>query len=190
MTAVSRASLRGAVVLLLTALSASCALTVREQRQVNAWLGCSECTEGQLDSLADIGRRALKRRALVAMLRPFALPAPDTSAFLAPLSAEYRADSAFTVRLSGVPLAGWPTQAQWASRHARGSVVSLQVRALIALGTVRTSSALAVLDSACVTARDRSVACAAVRARLAVDSASAPCRARAGLPALPRHVSP
>lgn len=179
-----------AIVLLVAGLSSACALTLRERGLVDAWLGCTECVEGQLDSVIALSRQGHKHSALVGLLRDMALTTPDTARIAAELAHAFQQDSVYAARLSGIAPSGWPTRAQWVNRHLRGAVVSLQARALVGLGAIRTRPALAALDSACVVLRDSLAVRAALRARFAYDSLSVPCRVRAGLPTARAMVSP
>jgi len=121
--------------LLAVGVSASCTLSDHERRALGAWMGCTECSQGQLDSLLALNRTVYRRPVLHAALRHALLGPVDTVALARlrrQLEAQYAADSADAVSAGDPPITR-PTRREWAERHIRNRLWMRQLRAAVAL---------------------------------------------------------
>jgi hypothetical protein len=166
----NRAFLRALPVVLAATVAASCTgcpLTADEQALVDRWLECTDCMNGEVDSVLALAGR--NEAATVSALSEALLRAqPRLDRYRQRLQAEYLRDSL-----------GWHhpprlSRSAWVGMYQRAFESSYRTRAALALGYLHTAAAVSALDTA-----SRGGGVAAVGG---VVSARLVARAMAGLP--------
>lgn len=146
---VERATIRGsrlvttwrtATLLWIASLVACGGLTVEEHGQVDRWLLCDECVDGELDAVVAFQGRAVGRLTLALIEGP-------TQGRIDMMTLKYR-DSYRRIAARMGPNPRGVSEAQYINRHLANYQAVYQTRSAIALGRIGTPQAIATLRAA------------------------------------------
>lgn len=131
---------RAATLLWIVSLVACGGLTVEEHGQVDRWLLCDECVDGELDAVVAFQGRAVGRLTLALIEGP-------TQGRIDMMTLKYR-DSYRRIAARMGPNPRGVSEAQYINRHLANYQAVYQSRSAIALGRIGTEQAIATLRAA------------------------------------------